>query len=700
VGEIDAVRHLRCCDISARLPALVREQLSDGAHAAALLHRCLHRRTYHRAWCLELIAIARAPTSWTWELRHLATLILEQQLLKLPADDLREYRVLLKELGLVRRNDVNGHVRDGVRKEGYSTTQLNGFVAELRRRLERLERLHLGLDASKLTDQAVRDFIGASRRECKLTLMRYLFTPDEVVERIRRQLKTSAGVGDTRAYGQPDVCAELDRCVERLPAFEAAIAQSLCYGSRIYWVTDATTQRINALVSCPVNTVVAVVRPPGSDVEFELKRVGVKGLLPLGAIFSRDGCEVPPTHRLHGGSMGYFLRWEAGAAAGLSKIYRLIHGVEAPISRSLSVSTVYGVPVNGSEQHVVEYFRRLPFTPGYEFAGPAMQRSVEAFCRESGVVTPPLGGALGVATQFLGQMAPAQSVLTGTTAFRLDRLAAYLSADGPSFYFEHGLRTSCTPTDGKWFADEILEEVLGVVAPHRVRYEHHLQYVDAVLAVRANRERATALYLSIMRDIGVFWGTVLGMRSYSHGESFVARNVGLKSVWENGAWTVKIVFMDHDVLYLTGRMCRDFHPLSAIPGMANDDRHIWGSRNCRGEVELLRQIYRIDPQVESRGHAALREGLRSGYRKTHDAICHDPGVQRCYYREFVGRIADWDQMVIRYLNAKGDQASRDAWREESSNLLKAKGYPPDLMREHLHGVEKHASFLEKYSFVY
>jgi hypothetical protein len=457
---------------------------------------------------------------------------------------------------------------------------------------------------------------------------------------------------------------------------------------------------MNALVACPVNTVAAVVRPPGSEVEFELKRVGVKGPLPLGAVFSRDGWDVPPTHRLHGGSMGYFLRWEAGAAAGMSKIYRLIHHAEAPISRSLSVSTVYGIPVNGGEEHVVEYFRKLPYRPGYEYTGLAMRQSIDAFCRESGVVSPPLGGALGLATQFLGQVAPAQSLLTGTTSFRLDRLAAYLSADGATIYFEEGLHTPVTRTAAKRFADELLEEVLGIVTLKDVAYEHHAQYVRAVLSVPVNRARADAVYLSVMRDIGTFWGTLLAMRSYSHGESFVARNVGLKSVWEGGTWRVKIVFMDHDVMYLTGRMSRDFHPLSAIPGMANDDRHIWGSRNCRGEVELLRQIYRIDPDIENEGHSALRHGLRSAYRKTHDAICHDPQVQRCYFREFVERLPDWDHIVVRYLSGKSSSSAREAWREETTSLLKAKRYPEQLMREYLRGVERHASFLEKYSFVY
>jgi hypothetical protein len=689
-----------CCSLAARLPELVGDEFDGDERASTLLHHFLHRRGYQRAFSLELLDIARAARSWSWEIRRLAVLMLEHQLLKLSEDDAAEFGFWLTKLGIKRAKGADGRVRDAMRKEGYSTTEMAGFAPEFRRRLERLNRVHLALDTPDISEQALCDFIHAARSDCKLTLMRHVLTPDEVVERIVGQLKTSTGVGDMRAYKQRDVRGEIDHSLEQLPPFEADILRSLCGGSTIYWISPATSPEMNALVACPVNTVVAVIRPPGSEVEFELKRVGVKGRLPLGAVFARDGVEVPPTHRLYGGSMGYYLRWEAGAAAGLAKIYRLIHQAEAPISRTLSVSTIYGIPVNGHEEHVVEYFRKLQDAPEYEDTRAAMYRSIHAFRHESGTVTPPVGGDLGLATGFLGQTAPAQSILTGTTSFRLDRLAAYLSPDGPAVYFEQGLNRSFSRIEAKRFADEILEEVLGTVTLQNVVYENHAQYVEAILAVRANRARADRHYLSIMRAIGTFWGTLLGMRSYTYGESFVARNVGLKSVWEDGDWKVNIVFMDHDVLYLTGRMCRDFHPLSAFPGMAGDDRHIWGFRKTLGEVELLYRVFRVEFDVECQGHAALRDGLKVAYRKTHEAICNDPQVQGCFFPEFVARLHDWDEMVVRYLSIRNDPSAVDAWREETTRLLQAKRYPKHLLTEHMVGVQRHANFLEKYSFVY
>jgi hypothetical protein len=158
--------------------------------------------------------------------------------------------------------------------------------------------------------------------------------------------------------------------------------------------------------------------------------------------------------------------------------------------------------------------------------------------------------------------------------------------------------------------------------------------------------------------------------------------------------------MDHDVMYLTGRMSRDFHPLSAIPGMAGDDRHIWGHHRTRGALELLRSIYRIDPAIECEGRAAMRDAVCTSYRRTHDAVRHDRRVQGCFFPEFVERLHDWDDIVVRYLRIKDDPSARESWRDETERLLRSKGYAEDLRSEWLTAIERHASFLDKYAFVY
>ena len=75
------------------------------------------------------------------------------------------------------------------------------------------------------------------------------------------------------------------------------------------------------------------------------------------------------------------------------------------------------------------------------------------------------------------------------------------------------------------------EEILGAYHSPDVKYYSYRQYLTAAFAVTSNRARADGYYLSFLQQIARFWGTLLAVRGFTRGESFVARNVGLKSVW-------------------------------------------------------------------------------------------------------------------------------------------------------------------------
>ena len=678
---------------------LIEEELDLTPQARALINRFLSHQSYQRDFCLDLLEAARDGSS-SWELRQLAILMLEHQILKLSLDDVSEFALLFTELGIKNSGEPDAPVSDGVLREGYSTTQMAGFVREFNRRLGRLNRVHRAIRGSKTSQEAIADFIHAARVDCKLSLARYVLTPAEVKDRITNQLIKSTGVKDIIALDQPHVGREIDRCLERLPRFESEILRALCAGSKIYWVSEVTRPEINSLVEYPLKTVVVVVKPPGSQIEFEIKRAGVRGNRPLEAVFERDGVEVPSTHRLHAGSMGYYLRWEAGAAAALSNIYRHIHQTEAPISRTIAVSTIYTVPVNGREQHVLKYFSDLRGVSDPGEVRRAMRQSVKAFHYETGVSTPALPGDLGLATQFLGQVAPSQSILVGTSSFRLDRLESYLSPQGADIYFSHNLKRPFTPGQARRFADELLDEILGAHTPQDLGYESHGQYIDAVFSQPDNRARADAIYLSLMRQVGEFWGTLMGIRSHSYGESFVARNVGLKSVFEEGEWKVKIVFMDHDAMFLTGVRKRHFQPFSVIPNMEIDEQYMKGGRKIKGSLEFLRAIYRVDQALASEGDAALNGALKAAYGRTKDAISRNANLQGCFSPGFVERIHDWDQIVARYLSVKDDAARVESWRGETRRFLEERGYADELITVHVRCVERYSGFLQRYSFLY
>src|SRR5256714_1013898 len=319
-----------------RLLRLLATEFHDPLQAYDLFDEFLRHETYDESFCLRLIAVASQGRGVAWDIKRLAVLMLEHQILKLPPDSTGDFDLLLTRLNLKQVPGLNHSVVSSVLKEGYSTTDLRRFIPEFRRRLERLNRVHDKIRGRGTPDAALRDFIEASRRDCKLSLARYLFTPDEVVAEILGQVQVTGGVRDLDTSEPPFVKGEAARPLDLLPDFEAGILSRLCEDSKIYWESDATGSEINFLVEYPITTVVLVVKPPGSDIEFEIKRAGRKGRNALNVFYARDGYTVPPPHRLDGGSMQWLLRYEAQAAARFAYVYRLAHGEAAPFADYVS----------------------------------------------------------------------------------------------------------------------------------------------------------------------------------------------------------------------------------------------------------------------------------------------------------------------------------------------------------------------------
>jgi hypothetical protein len=684
---------------------LLTSEFRDAARAYDLFVEFLRRETYDADFCLKLIAVARGGGGTPWEVRRLAVLMLEHQILKLPPEDLGEFDLLLTRLNLKRAPGRGERLAGSLLKEGYTTTDLRGFVPELRRRLERLRRVHERVRGRRTPRAALRDFIELSRRDCKLSLARYLLTPAEVVAEILRRVRATAGVRDLDTSAPPLVEAEAERAVNLLPDFEAEILRRLRETADVYWVSDAVGSEINSLVEYPLTTVVLVVKPPGSDVEFELKRAGRRGRNPLGVVYARGGYTVPPSHRLDGGNMQWLLRYEANAAARFGLIYRLAHGTEAPMPAYVSRTTIASVPAGGGEVRTLLYFTepRL-FGEGFREMRAAMAESLEAFRAEGDELLPELPGDLGLTARFIGHVAPAQAILCGTSSFRLDKLAAYLSGGGPEKYFGEGLGVAHDAEDARRLADELLDEVLGVYTPPRVAYHSHEQYVRSAFRVAENRARADRVYLSLMRQIATFWGTLLAARGYSRGESFVARNVGLKSFWDGGRWKVRIIFMDHDALSGADPHDRNFYAHGAVPNMALDETYIWGRSRpeqfASSEAGCLQKIYRVGDALAAKGRDAARASLKRAYQKTLRALTTDPRLRRLFHEQFLDRLLDWDVIVGGHLRANGDRSAAAAWRRKMKMMLAAKGYGPRALDGYIETVEKNRAFLERNYFLF
>ena len=685
--------------------SLLATEFNEADQAFGLFDDFLRHETYDSAFCQRLLTVAKQRRAASWDIRRLAVLMLEHQILKLHPDDADDFDVLFTQLNLKETRGSGGGIVSLVLKEGYSTTDTRQFIREFLDKLARLQRVHDAVRGRNTPETALRDFIELSRHDCKLSLARYLFTPEEIVDEILSRLHATDGARDLDPSQPWFVEEEVVRAYGCLPVFEAIILKTLCQTSKIYWASGTTSSEINSLVEYPESTVVLVIKPPGSEIEFEIKRAGRRGDHPLTVVYARKGSAVPPSHRLDGGSMQWLLRYEANAASELSLMYRLVHGTEAPIPHYVSRSTIYSVPVRDAEVQTLRYFTesRL-FEPGFREMRAAMAQSVAAFKAEGYGRFPDLPGDLGLTAQFISVVAPAQAILSGTSSFRLDKLAAYLSSDGAQRYFDENVAIGSSRHRSRRFADAVLEEILGVYHPPDVRYYSYRQYLTAAFAVASNRARADGYYLSFVQQIARFWGTLLAVRGFTRGESFVARNVGLKSVWVTGQWQVRIIFMDHDAVVIPGPRDHDFYPQFALDGMALDETYIWGGlppeELATSAVGYLQAIYRVSDDLKEQGQSLARIALRDAYKNTQHALVTNAKLRSLFDAVFLKRLPDWDTLVRGYVQITPDTPASTKWRDEMRKMLAEKGYDRHTTEVYLDSVRDNRLFLERYRYLF
>jgi len=191
--------------------------------------------------------------------------MLEHQLLNLSLDSTLEFDFLFVKLGIKSSKGDSSQVDSCLSKEGYSTIELRDFIVEFRRKLERHTRVHSRVRGAETSARALRDFIHLSRRERKLSLARYLWTPEEVTELILGRTRLSRGRKDGRRMLHPYTDSETERTLSLLPDFEAGILRRLRGRTEIFWVTDSTSSELNSLVEYPLTTVVLVDRAAHGD---------------------------------------------------------------------------------------------------------------------------------------------------------------------------------------------------------------------------------------------------------------------------------------------------------------------------------------------------------------------------------------------------------------------------------------------------
>lgn len=449
--------------------------------------------------------------------------------------------------------------------------------------------------------------------------------------------------------------AEARRASEEMPKYEARILKLLCDPARVYWVPEKPNSMLGSLVSNPRGTVVQVVKPPGSDLEFELKRTGLASSVPLSVAFERDGEEVPRSHRLQGGSMGWNLQFEARAAARFQAIYRLVHGVAPSIAITHCAKSIHNVPTKAGERPLIEFLSSPQlFGDGFEEMRRALRQAVAAAFHADDYGVAELPGEHGQTMNFLIQAWPGQAVQSNTSCFRLDRLAEYLSPQGARGYFNVSHEQSSEPAGAHEFGEMLLDEILGDYARPRVRAQTYGRFLSEVFT--KNRRRADRIYLELLEELGRFWGTLASVKGYSNGESFVSRNVGIRSAWIDAKWRVGLRFMDQDDLHLPDASENDFSPERLLHGMLLDQSFVQGSKerpNERSCLFALSEIYRVTPQMRAAGLRALRAARTLAVQRTRRKLARSISLRDHFSPIFLKKSLACDRLWAAYARERG-----------------------------------------------
>jgi hypothetical protein len=484
-----------------------------------------------------------------------------------------------------------------------------------------------------------------------------------------------------RTRGVPDMPAlnafnrdEARRAMQMLPPYERAIVELLVREPVVYWVGETTPSEINALIEYPLGTVAMVIKPPGSDVEIEIKRVGTRGARTVDCVFKKPGAAAPltPLHHFYGGSFGRLLRWELAQGSTLARFYRGAYGAEAPTSRIVHLTKVIDVPGPRGDVSLVSYFGRAEgYGEGYAEMRAAMASAVPRL--ESARLPMPAvdPAGFGLTGKWISVTTPEQALVVNTSSFRVDRLATYLDADGLASYFD------LAPDDARRFAGMLLSEVLPGYTPPPVEYRTWPEYIDAAFAVPRNRRGADEAYVDVLRQLGDYYGFFCAVRAGSGGESFVARNVGLRRVFRGGAWRTQTIFMDHDAIVIAGR---DYGSCDAEDFLSRtffDLTHMAGGTvrfYTRGTVGALKAIYRVGPAVAEEGLRALKAALRARYEAGRQALARDESLQRLFRKDFVTALGDWDDLVRHFVAARREGVPLEKWRRAAARMLRARGW--------------------------
>lgn len=670
--------------------------------AEPLVREWLSHRAYSRAFANTLFARAR-DRAQPWRVRGLATLLLQCQLVQLrgqstqktlanvandvSGETLDEYRGWFRAFGWAVDESAPQTLGAHVLAQGYSTRALAGFIDQFHARIARGIRALVPAANGRLNAAQRARLWHLSQCESLLYLGRFVFSASEVIDRVEQLAITSDAVSESMHRASALAAHEVPLAVERLPPYEREIAGLLIRRARSFWIPTEGAWHTRGLLDHPARSAALVISPPGSDVEFEIKRAGTGEPRALDIIYRRAQRQVPPSHRLWGLCNGNLLRFEATAGARLARRYRRVHTAEASIARMLAIRVVQGVPGHQGQAHIMSYFTdERAYGQGFLAMRQAMAEGVAAFdakvARSGDAPVPALPGPAGLTMRFFVHNPPAQALLVGTSSCRLDILARALAPEAPG----------SVPGSSHGSTSALQREILAaeVLAGQLPGPERELGDIEPLFSGSEARVRVEGVFLHVLEQLATLWATMLALRMVSHGESLVGRNLGLRTHFADGRWQVKVISMDHDRL----RPCQRNAPSRGLRvllcGTVYDSRFVFGYRpenssdsadlprigegRVVGSLDLLERIYRVAGDRARAGRAHFMAHLRAVYRRTRRAISAQVDTEQEFSAVHKQWSGDIDALARAYARAGG--AAGEAWPRDCADVLAERAWPP------------------------
>ena len=156
----------------------------------------------------------------------------------------------------------------------------------------------------------------------------------------------------------------------------------------------------------------------------------------------------------------------------------------------------------------------------------------------------------------------------------------------------------------------------------------------------------------------------------------MARNVGLRSIWERGAWRVRLLFMDHDGLRIPTER---FDPVFALRGGYYDAAHLLldPPAGRRSVLDLLASVYRVGPAIAARGRSRCLRAARAACRRTRTRLAVDPALQALFHEPSRAAVLAWQEATAAFVRSRRQGLTIEASLRAGADLLRDRGQPDD-----------------------